>query len=129
MGWIIVWGRVIALWNQKLDKVKVIQVEHIMHDTILIGRREKILEIPAENWREHLSRARQHSEKVNFDPPLAVVIHAPLPPTPKFNNSLSPTATIAGNAFDVSRLHQVHDAVLNYFSQLGASVAVSSWNI
>jgi hypothetical protein len=51
------------LWNQKLDKVKVIQVEHIMHDTILIGRREKILEIPAENWREHLSRARQHSQK------------------------------------------------------------------
>lgn len=38
-----------------------------MKDTILIGRREKILEVSAENWRKHLARARQHSnERLNF---------------------------------------------------------------
>jgi len=33
-----------------------------MKDTILIGRREKMLEVPAEDWRKHLARARQHSQ-------------------------------------------------------------------
>ena len=38
-----------------------------MKDTILIGRGEKLLGVPAENWREHLARARQHSNgRLNF---------------------------------------------------------------
>lgn len=38
-----------------------------MKDTILIGRGEKLLEVPAENWRKHLARARQHSNgRLNF---------------------------------------------------------------
>jgi len=38
-----------------------------MKDTILIGRREKMLEVPAEDWRKHLARARQHSNgRLNF---------------------------------------------------------------
>lgn len=32
-----------------------------MKDVILIGRRERILEVPAEKWREHLVNARRHS--------------------------------------------------------------------
>ncbi len=33
-----------------------------MIDRILMGRREKIYEMPAENWREHLSVGRQHMQ-------------------------------------------------------------------
>ena len=33
-----------------------------MKDTILIGRREKMVAVPAEDWRKHLARARQHSQ-------------------------------------------------------------------
>jgi len=33
-----------------------------MKDIILIGRREKIYEVSAEDWRNHLVRARQHSQ-------------------------------------------------------------------
>ncbi len=33
-----------------------------MKDTILIGRREKMLEVPADNWRKHLAGASQHSQ-------------------------------------------------------------------
>lgn len=32
-----------------------------MKDSILIGRREAITEIPAEKWRQHLAQAGQHS--------------------------------------------------------------------
>jgi hypothetical protein len=58
----MVWGRVIGLWNQKLDNVIVMQSGAYMKDTILIGRREEMLEVPAEDWRKHLARARQHSQ-------------------------------------------------------------------
>ena len=58
----MVWGRVIGLWNQKLDNVIVMQSGAYMKDTILIGRREKIYEVSAENWRKHLARAQQHSQ-------------------------------------------------------------------
>ena len=38
-----------------------------MKDSILIGRREKIIEIPAENWKKHLAGARQHTQvRLNF---------------------------------------------------------------
>ena len=38
-----------------------------MIDTILIGRREKIHEVSADDWRKHLARARQHSNgRLNF---------------------------------------------------------------
>ena len=33
-----------------------------MKDSILIGRREKMHKVPAEDWRNHLARARQHSQ-------------------------------------------------------------------
>jgi hypothetical protein len=33
-----------------------------MKDTILIGRGETILEVPAENWRKHLAGAGHHME-------------------------------------------------------------------
>lgn len=33
-----------------------------MKDVILIGRQEKITEVPAQAWRKHLSHAQQHSE-------------------------------------------------------------------
>ena len=33
-----------------------------MEDDILIGSREKIHKAPAEDWRNHLARARQHSQ-------------------------------------------------------------------
>ena len=33
-----------------------------MIDTILIGRRKNLLEVPAEDWRKHLARAWQHSQ-------------------------------------------------------------------
>ncbi len=33
-----------------------------MKDSILIGRREKIHEIAAENWKKHLAGARQHAQ-------------------------------------------------------------------
>src|SRR6266571_4358274 len=32
-----------------------------MRDIILIGRQEKILEVSAEAWKQHLANARQHS--------------------------------------------------------------------
>ena len=32
-----------------------------MKDVVLIGRRETILEVPAENWRQHLASIQQHS--------------------------------------------------------------------
>ena len=32
-----------------------------MKDMILIGRREAVIEIPAEKWRQHLAQAGQHS--------------------------------------------------------------------
>ena len=34
-----------------------------MRDTILIGRRDKIFEVPADTWRQHLANARSHSGK------------------------------------------------------------------
>ena len=38
-----------------------------MRDIILIGRQEKMLEVPAETWRQHLANARQHSgAKLSF---------------------------------------------------------------
>jgi hypothetical protein len=33
-----------------------------MKDSILIGRQEKIHKVSAEDWRNHLARARQHSQ-------------------------------------------------------------------
>lgn len=63
----MVLGRVIGLWNQKLDNEIVVQSGAYMIDTILIGRREKIHEVSADDWRKHLARARQHSNgRLNF---------------------------------------------------------------
>lgn len=38
-----------------------------MHDTILIGRLEKIISIPDDLWRQHLAKAQQHgSSRLSF---------------------------------------------------------------
>jgi hypothetical protein len=41
-----------------------------MKDVVLLGRQDRILEIPAETWRAHLERMRQHpSERLAFMTP------------------------------------------------------------
>jgi hypothetical protein len=37
-----------------------------MNDVILIGRQERILEVPAEHWRKHLAGMRSPSERLSF---------------------------------------------------------------
>jgi hypothetical protein len=53
------------LYNKLLQQAE--ESRRPVKDSILIGRQEKILAVPAGQWRQHLAQARQHSgTRLNF---------------------------------------------------------------